>query len=100
VCMFPRPAVVVYVQGSKRREGILISSWSCKAGGWIWWDTGVGRVGRKEMARWFVLSNCIRPRRAAVMITAGGDDAPEVAVRSIYWPVSLACWIALSLPEA
>jgi hypothetical protein len=25
--MFPRPAVIVYVQGRKRREGILISSW-------------------------------------------------------------------------
>ena len=28
------------------------------------WDTGVGRVGRKGMARWFALSTCVpRPRR-------------------------------------
>lgn len=51
--------------------------WWEKAGGWIWWeswDTGVGRVGRSGMARWFALSTCIYLRGPGRHGARGGDD--------------------------
>lgn len=66
---------------------MVLLQWWEKAGGWIWWDTGAGRVGRKGMARWFALSTCI----------GGDDDGRRSCARQRGRGPRLLDWTAVSL---